>query len=129
MSKEKNSVIVSLLNVCSTIEDEAKECVAKKKKLLGSRSCRLESMETEEGKSDAYVFSGLEMPDVLADNMIGWLMFVWLKGDKEKVIEDKYFMCLNTASKKTNVLYSTFECETTKEVWDNVVTLSKNYKD
>ena len=129
MSKEKNSVIVSLLNVCSNIEDEAKECVAKKTHLLGSKCCRLETMETEEGKSDAYVFSGLAMPEVLADNMIGWIMFVWLKGDVEKKTEDKYFMCLNTASKKTNVLYSTFECETTKEVWDNVVKLSKNYED
>lgn len=127
MSKEKNSVIVSLLNVCSTIESEVKEAVKAKTHLMGSKSCRLETMDTEEGKSDAYVISGLELPDVLAENMIAWLMFVYLKGEKKKGNDDKYFLSLNTASKKTNALYSTFECETTKEVWDNVVKLSKNY--
>lgn len=127
MSEEKNSVVVSLLNVCSTIEKDVKECAKTKTHLMGAKTCRMQSMDNDDGKSEAYVFSGLELPDVLKDNMIAWLMFVWLKGDKKKSIEDKYFLSLNTASKKTNALYSTFECESTKEVWDNVVTLATSY--
>lgn len=129
MSEEKNSVVVSLLNVCSNIEKEVKECATNKTHLMGSKTCRLQSMDNADGKSDAYVFSGLELPEILKDNMIAWLMFVWLKGDKEKKTEDKYFLSLNTASKKTNELYSTFECESTKEVWDNVVKVSETYED
>lgn len=111
MSEGKNSVIVSLLNVCSTIEQKIREGVSKETKILGSGDAKRESVDG----SEAIVFSDITVPEVLKDDMAAWLMVINLKGDE--TISDKYLVSINLRNKKTGEAYLAFESETTEETW------------
>lgn len=111
MSEGKNSVVVSLLNVCSTIEQKIREGVAKETKILGSDEVKRETIDG----SEAIVFSDIAVPEVLKNDMMAWLMLINLKGDD--VISDKYLLSINLRNRKTGEAYLAFESETTEETW------------
>lgn len=111
MSEGKNSVVVSLLNVCNTIEQKIREGVTKETKILGSEEVKREIVDG----SEAIVFSDIAVPEVLKNDMMAWLMLINLKGDD--VISDKYLLSINLRNRKTGEAYLAFESETTEETW------------
>jgi hypothetical protein len=119
MSEGKNSVVVSLLNVCSTIEQKIREGIAKETKILGSDEVKRETIEG----SEAIVFSDITVPEVLKNDMVAWLMLINLKGDE--VISDKYLLSINLRNRKTGEAYLAFESETTEETWKTTNELVK----
>ena len=119
--ENKNSVVVSLLNVVSSIESEVAKCVAEGRKLFGTSIMKTSNVDGSVG----YSFTSMELPEQLSENFLAWLLFVKVEATKES---DEHYVCsINLVDKSVGSPYLTLECVVGKDSWDNLIKLTSLY--